>query len=69
MHILHPKQTKLNPNEVEELLARFNISVSQLPKIRAEDPSLPEGCQRGDVIKIERKEENDTYAYYRVVTI
>ncbi len=66
MHILQPKHIKLKPNEVQELLKKHNISLSQLPKIKNDDPVLPEGCKQGDVIKIERKDE-DTRIYYRVV--
>lgn len=67
MHILQPKQTKLKPQEVEELTKKFNISVSQLPKIRADDPSLPEGCARGEIFKVERKDAEGSTTYYRVV--
>ena len=67
MHILQPKHVKLKKEEAQELLDKFNISVSQLPKINAEDPALPEGCQKGDVIKIERKVDEKIYIYYRVV--
>jgi len=49
--------------EVEKLLKKYNIALSQLPKISAKDPSLPEECESGDVIKIERMEET----YFRVV--
>jgi DNA-directed RNA polymerase subunit H (RpoH/RPB5) len=67
MNILQPKQTKMNEKEVQELLDRLNISKSQLPKIFSDDSSLPEGCAIGDVIKIERKEEDQVNLYYRVV--
>lgn len=67
MHILQPKHTKLKPNEVQELLKKHNISLSQLPKIKNDDPALPEGCKQGDLIKIERKDEDNTHTYYRVV--
>lgn len=73
MHILQPKHTKLNEKQAEELLNNFNISKSQLPKIFSTDPALPEGCNTGDIIKIERKAINpETNAeeinfYYRVV--
>ena len=67
MHILQPKHTKLNEKEVGELLNSFNISKAQLPKIFLNDPAVPEGCEIGDVIKIERKEENQTPIYYRVI--
>jgi len=67
MHILQPKHVKLNEKEVEELLKKFNVSKSQLPKIISTDPSLPENANVGDIIKIERKEEDKIHLYFRVV--
>jgi len=67
MHILQPKHSKLKQEEAERLLKELNISLSQLPKIKIEDPALPENCKVGDVIKIERKEGDKTAIYYRVV--
>lgn len=68
MHILQPKHSKLSENESDDLLDRLNISKSQLPKIILSDAALPENCQVGDVIKIERKSsDGKTVLYYRVV--
>jgi DNA-directed RNA polymerase subunit H len=67
MHILQPKHSKLNEKETKEVLLNFNVSKSQLPKIYSTDPALSEGCISGDIIKIERKEGEKTYVYYRVV--
>jgi len=67
MHILQPKHTKVNEKEVEALLSKLNISKAQLPKIFLTDAALPEGCQIGDIIKIERKEGDKINLYYRVV--
>ena len=67
MHILQPKHTILKSDEVKKILGEYNISLSQLPKIKHADPSLPEGCVVGNVIKIERKEEERTHLYFRVV--
>jgi DNA-directed RNA polymerase subunit H len=67
MHTLQPKHKKLNEKEVEELLKKLNVSKAQLPKILSTDPALPEGCNVGDVIQIERKDEDRTEMYYRVV--
>ena len=67
MHILQPKHTKLNEKESEELLKKLNVTKPQIPKILISDPSLPEGCQIGEIIKIERKEEGKIFTYYRVV--
>ena len=67
MHILQPKHTKLKPNEVSELLVKYNISVSQLPKISRKDPAINELYQSGEVLRIERKEGDKINTYYRVV--
>jgi DNA-directed RNA polymerase subunit H len=63
MHALQPKHEKLNEKEVKELLAKFNISLVQLPKLSKKDPALPEGCDTGDAVKISRADEE----YFRVV--
>ena len=67
MHILQSKHTKLNKKEAEEFLKKLNISKGQIPKILLSDPALPEGCEVGDLIKIERKENNQLNFYCRVV--
>ncbi len=67
MHILQPKHIKLKPEEVKKLLERYNISLSQLPIIKLGDPGLPEGTNKGDVLKIERKDDEKINVYYRVV--
>jgi DNA-directed RNA polymerase subunit H len=67
MHILQPKHSKLNEKQAEELLKKFNISKTQLPKILLSDAALPEGCNIGDIIEIKRKEEDKINTYYRVV--
>jgi DNA-directed RNA polymerase subunit H len=69
MHILQPKHTRLGEKEIQELLEEMNISKSQLPRILSSDSALPEGCEIGDVIKIERKDEDSDQLniYYRVV--
>lgn len=66
-HILQPKHTLIKPEEADKILKKYNISLSQLPKIKLNDPALPEGALVGDVVKIERKNEGETVIYYRVV--
>ncbi len=63
MHILQPKQKKMEEKEVEKILDSFNVGLTQLPKISLKDAGLPEGCVQGDVIEIKRGDE----VYYRVV--
>lgn len=67
MHVLQPKHSKLKQEQVAELLEKYNISLSQLPKIKINDAALPENCNIGDVIKIERREKDKTTEYFRVV--
>lgn len=67
MHALQPKHTKLKPDDVKRLLEKYNISVSQLPRIKADDAALPEGCISGDIIQIERKFRDKVNVYFRVV--
>jgi DNA-directed RNA polymerase subunit H len=67
MHILQPKHSKITEKEEEEILIKLNISKAQLPKILSTDPALPEGCSTGDIIKVQRKDENEVFTSYRVV--
>ena len=67
MHSLQPKHSKLKSDEIKQLLEKYNISVSQLPKIKSTDPGLPLGCLTGDIIEIERKFRDKVRIYYRVV--
>lgn len=67
MHILQPKHTRLSEKDADKLLFEMNVSRAQMPKILSSDPALPEGCNIGDMIKIERKEEGGVVVYYRIV--
>ncbi len=67
MHILQPKHTKLSEKEAEKLLSDLNVSRAQLPKILSSDAGIPEGCNIGDIIKVERKEEGGVITFHRVV--
>ena len=67
MHTLQPKHIKLKSDEVKQLFEKYNISAAQIPKIKLTDPALPEGCQMGDVVKIERSFRDATRIYFRVV--
>jgi DNA-directed RNA polymerase subunit H (RpoH/RPB5) len=71
MHILQLKHSLLKKEEVDKLLLKYNISITQLPKIKIDDASLPENVNIGDVIKIERKgfESDKTTDFFRVVVL
>jgi len=57
----------MSEKDIEELLNKLNISKAQLPKIFLSDVAVPEGCEIGDVFKIERKKEGGVNIYYRVI--
>jgi DNA-directed RNA polymerase subunit H (RpoH/RPB5) len=67
MHDLQPKHVRLKSDEVKKLLEKYNISVSQLPKIKVEDPAVPQGSIVGEVIKLERLENDKIIPYFRVI--
>ena len=69
MHVLQPKHIKLKSEEVKHLLEKYNISLTQLPKIKLGDFGLPEGCISGDVVRIERKDDEKVHFYFRQIPI
>lgn len=68
-HILVPKHVLLAPEEIINLLKKFNITLNQLPKISSKDPAAKSlNAKKGDVIKILRKSETAGISeFYRVV--
>ena len=67
-HELVPKHIRLNEEEKKELLKRYRLKESQLPRIQKADPvALYLGLKRGEVVKIIRKSETSgRYASYRI---
>lgn len=67
-HFLVPRHEILSDEQVREVLMRYRVDRSKLPKIFINDPALPEGAKIGDVVKITRRSETAGEAiYYRVV--
>ncbi|MEK6841122.1 MAG: DNA-directed RNA polymerase subunit H [Nanoarchaeota archaeon] len=68
-HEFVPKHTKLNEEESEEVLKKFNISKKQLPRILKEDSAISKlDVKKGDIIKIIRKSPTTGESeFYRVV--
>jgi DNA-directed RNA polymerase subunit H (RpoH/RPB5) len=68
-HILVPEHKKLNEDESEKILKKYNVSKKQLPRISIKDPAINElDPKRGDIIEIIR--ESPTIGkshFYRVV--
>lgn len=68
-HVLIFKHEKLNEKDSEEILKKYNISASQLPKIHKKDPALKgQETKAGEVIEIERNSPTaNKTKFYRVV--
>ena len=68
-HILTPSHKKLNEEETEKILKRYNVSRRQLPKINLNDPAILKlNTQKGDMIEIIRDSPTTGKSYfYRVV--
>ncbi len=63
------KQEIMNDEEKKKLLAEFNISIKQLPRIKQADPvvKILKG-KKGDIVRIHRNDPVvGKYFYYRVV--
>jgi len=69
-HGLVPKHVKLSEEEKKELLEKYNIGLTQLPKIYDNDPMIKimGDVKIGDIVKIERDSPTAGKGiFYRVV--
>ena len=69
-HTLVPKHAKLSEKEKEIVLKKFNISVTQLPRIVKNDSAIKDlKLKLGDVVKITRQSPTaGETVFYRGVT-
>jgi DNA-directed RNA polymerase subunit H len=67
-HNLVPEHTVLDEEDVEEVLAEYDIDRTDLPKIKRTDPALPAEAEVGDVVEIVRDSRTtDRAVVYRLV--
>jgi DNA-directed RNA polymerase subunit H len=67
-HELVPDHVLLDPEEVEAVLAEYDVKRTNLPKIKRTDPALPDEAEVGDVVKIVRDSRTtDEAVVYRLV--
>ncbi|MGQ9468427.1 MAG: DNA-directed RNA polymerase subunit H [Nitrososphaerales archaeon] len=68
-HAFVPKHEILTPEEVKEVLKRYNAKLEHFPYILSTDPVVKEiGAKPGDLIKIIRKSETaGETVYFRYV--
>jgi len=67
-HNLVPEHVLLDDDEVEAVLAEYDIERTDLPKIKRRDPALPDDAEKGAVVKIIRDSRTtDEAIVYRYV--
>ncbi|MGC9132972.1 MAG: DNA-directed RNA polymerase subunit H [Nanopusillaceae archaeon] len=68
-HYFVPKHELLTEEEKQELLKKYNIKLSDLPRIKLSDPAIKNlGAKPGDIVRIIRNSPTaGVSAYYRVV--
>ncbi|KZN24580.1 DNA-directed RNA polymerase subunit H [Haladaptatus sp. R4] len=67
-HKMVPEHTIVDSDELDEVLAEYDIKSTDLPKIKRTDPALPDDAEPGDVIKIVRDSRTTERAVvYRLV--
>lgn len=69
-HALVPKHSKVSEKEKTEVFEKYKITLKELPRIFASDPSVVElGVKEDDVIKIVRKSQTagESIFFRRVV--
>ena len=58
----------MDEDDLDGVLAEYDIKRTDLPKITRSDPALPEDAEIGDVVKIVRDSRTtDTAIVYRLV--
>jgi DNA-directed RNA polymerase subunit H len=63
-----PEHRLLDQDRIEEVLDEYNVTKTNLPKIKRTDPALPDDADPGDVVEIVRDSRTtDQAVVYRLV--
>ena len=69
-HVLVPPHEIMSEAEVEKLLASYEITRRELPKIMINDPAITDlGAKGGDVVRIKRSNPISGISYYYRVVV
>jgi DNA-directed RNA polymerase subunit H len=67
-HELVPEHSVVDDDELESLLAEYDLQKTDLPKIKRDDAALPDAAEVGDVVEIVRDSRTaDQAVVYRLV--
>ncbi|PSP75752.1 DNA-directed RNA polymerase subunit H [Halobacteriales archaeon QS_1_68_20] len=67
-HELVPDHVLLDDQEIEDVFDEYDISRTDLPKIKTSDPAAPDDAEPGDVVEIVRDSRTtETAVVYRLV--
>ncbi|MFC6905096.1 DNA-directed RNA polymerase subunit H [Halalkalicoccus tibetensis] len=67
-HTLVPEHNLIEEEDLDEVLAEYDIDRTDLPKIKRTDPALPDEAEVGDVIEVVRDSRTtDRAIVYRLV--
>jgi DNA-directed RNA polymerase subunit H len=67
-HNLVPDHTVLEKGAIDSVLQEYDIKKTDLPKIKVDDPALPDSAEVGNVVEITRDSRTaDQATVYRLV--
>ncbi len=67
-HELVPEHSVVEEDALDEVLAEYDLERTDLPKIKQDDPALPDDAEVGDVVEIVRDSRTaDQAVVYRLV--
>ncbi|MFP4190111.1 MAG: DNA-directed RNA polymerase subunit H [Candidatus Woesearchaeota archaeon] len=68
-HVLVPKHELLSQSDAKKVLDSYGITVTELPKLKHDDPAIKDlGAKAGDIVRITRESmSSGESVFYRTV--